>query len=155
MKLTGWSWQAVLTYLLLQIPGTLLVIGLLWLLHTWTGLQLWIVWSLVTVWVIKDGILFFFVWPAYEPSDRIDTFSLIGLTGTARERLAPEGLVKIRGELWRARLADSQPSIEAGDRVKVLERRGLLLLVQADGSHMAGRDGQSSSFPSEGSRPPG
>lgn len=133
MVRTGWSKQAVLKYLLLQIPGTLLVAALLWLIHRWTGLSLWVVWTLLAAWIAKDVALFFFVWPAYEQPERSTSLSLIGSTGTARERLAPEGYILIHGQLWRARLIQGHSRVSAGGEVEVLDRQGLVLLVQPAG----------------------
>ena len=52
---------------------------------------------------------------------------LIGAAGEAREELAPEGLVFVRGALWRA-VASNGP-IPAGSAVQVVGRRGLQLEV--------------------------
>src|SRR6267143_3191461 len=52
--------------------------------------------------------------------------SLVGAVGEAREQLAPEGLVFVRGALWKA-TADSP--IPAGSAVRVVGRQGLELQV--------------------------
>ena len=54
---------------------------------------------------------------------------LVGATGEAREELAPEGLVFVRGALWRA-VASSGP-IPVGSAVQVVGRKGLQLEVVA------------------------
>lgn len=53
---------------------------------------------------------------------------IIGLTGIAVTPLSPQGTVKVRGELWRARTGDE--SIEAGEEIKVQEVHELKLMVQ-------------------------
>jgi membrane-bound ClpP family serine protease len=61
--------------------------------------------------------------------------SMIGLEGQVVSRLAPEGFVRIGGELWNAR-ADNG-SIEAGADVIVVHQSGLNVIVrrkQADNS---------------------
>jgi membrane-bound serine protease (ClpP class) len=54
---------------------------------------------------------------------------LVGATGEAREELSPEGLVFVRGALWKA-VASSGP-IPIGSAVQVVGRKGLQLEVVA------------------------
>jgi membrane-bound serine protease (ClpP class) len=54
---------------------------------------------------------------------------LVGATGEAREELSPEGLVFVRGALWKA-VASGGP-ISAGSPVHVVGRNGLQLEVAA------------------------
>jgi membrane-bound serine protease (ClpP class) len=54
---------------------------------------------------------------------------IIGARGEAREELSPEGLVFVRGALWRA-VASSGP-IASGSEVQVVGRKGLQLEVVA------------------------
>jgi membrane-bound serine protease (ClpP class) len=56
---------------------------------------------------------------------------LIGQTGIAREPLAPEGLVAIQGELWRA-VVEGEP-VEPGTPVRVVGVDGLTLTVVKNG----------------------
>lgn len=59
---------------------------------------------------------------------------MIGAEGRAETEIAHEGLVFVRGELWRAR---SVIRIAPGKRVRVLELTGLLLTVEpADDQEM-------------------
>ncbi len=53
--------------------------------------------------------------------------AIIGSKGKVVSPLAPEGLIKIHGELWRAKSTGS--SIDAGEEVIVLERDGGRLIV--------------------------
>jgi membrane-bound serine protease (ClpP class) len=52
---------------------------------------------------------------------------LIGLTGRAESEIAAEGLVFVRGELWRARSASA---IQRGTRVRIIGFRELALEVE-------------------------
>jgi membrane-bound serine protease (ClpP class) len=61
-----------------------------------------------------------------EPSH--DLASLIGQEGEARTEISSDGSVYVNGELWSA--CSDQP-ISAGTRVRVLERQGLILTVEA------------------------
>jgi membrane-bound serine protease (ClpP class) len=64
--------------------------------------------------------------PAYVGAD-----AMLGALGEVREAVAPEGLVFVRGALWRATAADPIP---AGAPVRVVGRKGLELTVtQANG----------------------
>jgi membrane-bound ClpP family serine protease len=82
--------------------------------------------------VLKDAILFPFVWRAYDwdRSGRAD--SMDGLRGRAVEPLAPSGYVRVRGELWRAEVSGGRLPVEAGQTVLIRGSRGLTLLVEAD-----------------------
>jgi membrane-bound serine protease (ClpP class) len=57
------------------------------------------------------------------------TSGMIGLKGRAQTAIAPEGMVFVRGELWRAR---SIMSIAAGEPVRVIGLSGLTLDVEVD-----------------------
>ena len=52
---------------------------------------------------------------------------LIGKTGSARERLAPEGQVMVSGEIWRA-VTEGEP-VEIGGQVRIVAVDGLTLKV--------------------------
>ena len=54
--------------------------------------------------------------------------SMVGLRGKVVERLAPQGLVKIEGELWSART--DAGSVEPGSWVLVTAQKGLILFVR-------------------------
>jgi membrane-bound serine protease (ClpP class) len=53
--------------------------------------------------------------------------ALVGATGEARQEIAPEGLVFVRGALWKA--VTSGPPIHPGTSVRVVGRKGLQLQV--------------------------
>jgi membrane-bound serine protease (ClpP class) len=57
------------------------------------------------------------------------TSGMIGLVGRAQTRIAPEGTVFVRGELWRAR---SSMQIAEGEAVRVRGVEGLTLAVEAE-----------------------
>ncbi|MDO8472969.1 MAG: NfeD family protein [Dehalococcoidia bacterium] len=54
--------------------------------------------------------------------------SMAGLQGVAASDLAPSGIVRIRGELWRARSEDGE--IIRGTQIEVLGRERLVLTVR-------------------------
>lgn len=127
MKKKGWSTQVVLKYALFQLPGLVLFFLILILVQRWTDLPLRFIWALLILWVIKDVVLFFFVWRAYQ---RV-TNPLIGMKGVSEERLAPSGYIRVHGELWQAEIIRESPPIEKGEVVLIQGIRGFVLLVQS------------------------
>jgi membrane protein implicated in regulation of membrane protease activity len=126
MKKKGWSSQVALKYALFQLPGLFLFFLILILVQRWTDLPLRSIWGLLILWVIKDVVLFFFVWRAYQ---RVAN-PLIGMKGVAEEQLAPSGYVRVRGELWKVEVIDSNLQIDKGEAVKVRRICGLTLFVE-------------------------
>ena len=57
--------------------------------------------------------------------------SMLGMRGEVVKRLDPEGMVRIRGELWKAKSAGRK--IEAGAIVTVVGQKGLKLIVEREG----------------------
>jgi membrane-bound serine protease (ClpP class) len=72
------------------------------------------------------------VWEARRRPVTTGSEALVGATGEAREQLAPEGLVFVRGALWRAVAKDGP--IPVGTPVRVVGRKGLQLEVVAGGA---------------------
>ena len=130
MKEAGWTVRILVRYILLQVPGTALLVLILIQLRNWFDLPAWSVYGLVAISVAKDVILFPFVWRAYDWDRQEETNSMVGRRGIAKERLAPSGLIQIRGELWKAKVVGGSPPIEKGEAVRVEEMRGLTLLVR-------------------------
>ena len=69
------------------------------------------------------------IWQARLRPVTTGSEALVGARGEAREEIAPEGMVYVRGALWRA-VADGGP-IPAGTTVRVTGRKGLQLQVAA------------------------
>jgi len=117
-----------LRYWLFQLPGTLAVTGLLVLLVRWWDLSPRLAAVFLGIWVLKDLTLYPFVRKAYEPRSGGGADALVGAVATASDRLDPEGYVRVGHELWRARVRGG--SVEKGGSVRVLEVRGLTLVVE-------------------------
>jgi membrane-bound serine protease (ClpP class) len=58
---------------------------------------------------------------------KVGAETLIGAVGRAVTDCRPTGTVRVLGEVWQAR---SDPEVTAGQRVRVLARDGLTLLVE-------------------------
>jgi membrane protein implicated in regulation of membrane protease activity len=121
-------YATLLRYWLFQLPGALAVTGLLVALVHWWDLSPRLAAGFVVLWVLKDLALYPFVRKAYEPRSGGGADALVGAVATARDRLDPEGYVRIGHELWRARVRGS--AVEKGGAVRVLEVRGLTLVVE-------------------------
>jgi len=64
--------------------------------------------------------------------------AMVGLRGTALERLCPKGKVKVRGEIWNAISVSGE--IAKGEEVTVQQVEGLTLKVRRAGEVDASRD---------------
>ncbi|HEX6995907.1 MAG TPA: NfeD family protein [Gammaproteobacteria bacterium] len=111
---------------------------------TWFAAELFawpkkIVWIVVGIWAAKDALLYPLVWRAYEHRDaHAFAYPAAGAKGIVLRRLDPDGTVRIGGERWNAVVEGDGP-IEAGERVRVVGRDGMTLVVAADAS-AAGND---------------
>jgi membrane-bound ClpP family serine protease len=127
MAQSPWSPGTLGKYILLQLPGFLLLIALLLLVLEWREFPRWLLWVVPGLWILKDLLLYRFVWRSYAPESPPP--AMVGLPGEARERIDPQGYVRIRGEFWLGELAPGSSPIEAGEKVQVCGQRGLTLIV--------------------------
>jgi membrane protein implicated in regulation of membrane protease activity len=117
-------------YLLLQVPGWVLLPAALLLLRRFVEVPLGAVVGVTLAWVAKDLLLYRLVKPAYAVDERTEVEKLVGTTAVVRRPLEPVGWVELRGELWRAEAARGEGlPIPAGSRVRVDDSRGLSLVV--------------------------
>lgn len=127
---SSWSKKTLLRYALFQIPGIILVVVVLWVLHALLGISARTAGTLLLLWLAKDALMFFFVWPAYQGSEGDGWYSLIGMRGEVRRPLRPDGYIRIRGVLWKARAEDDTAEIPPGTQVDVVGRDGIQLIVR-------------------------
>ena len=128
-----WSRVVLAKYWALQLPATALVIVVLLAVEDRLAWPQWIVWTIVAVWVLKDAILYPFLWRSYDPGDPAALpYPMEGAKGVAIHRIDPSGFVRIWGELWRAELSRGARRIEEGETVQVNARHGLTLLVEPE-----------------------
>ncbi len=121
-------------YLLFQLPGWIIAETASAVGGRWWDLPLCIWISVPLAWVVKDLLLFPFVWQAYtnEPSHLVGEGALMGVSGLAVARLAPSGYVRVGSELWRAELERGEPPVPEGARVRVYGIRGLTLRIRGE-----------------------
>lgn len=118
-------------YSLFQVPGLVLVGGLL-VLAVESG---WLGWKVAlasfAIWVLKDVALYPLLRGSYESGGVAgDAMRWRGRRGEAREDLNPVGYVVVSGELWRAEAIESDAPIRAGERISVEEVAGSVLRVR-------------------------
>ncbi len=117
-----------LKYWLIQLPGIVCCGGAL----LWAQLADWISppWPYVLffAWIAKDAALYPFLRDAYHHTEARHG-PQAGQLGKVRKPLTPEGTVHLGGTLWNARHEDSTQVVEAGASVRVVESKGLLLVV--------------------------
>ena len=119
----------VIRYILYQLPELAVLIVALFLIKQWIKVSDLILYGIISAWVIKDVILFFYTWKAYIPEKKD---IMIGKQGIALERIIDSGYIKINGEQWSALNRSSVP-LEKGSEILVVERKGLTLYVMPSG----------------------
>lgn len=133
-----WPRRLVLRYALLQVPDILLVVVVIMLIDHWlTAIPTWLILTVVGLAILKDILLFPFVWRAYDWSGADDPSSMVGRKGVVVGRIDPVGYVRVRGELWRAEIAAGAPPLAEGRSVTVLGVSGLTLHVERDSADAA------------------
>ncbi|WP_297091339.1 nodulation protein NfeD [Thermococcus sp.] len=87
----------------------------------------------IIVTAVLLGLFFLFgaatVVKAHRKKPEAGREELVGQVGKVVEELDPEGVVKLHGELWKAESRDGS-RIPVGDRIRVVEVRGLTLIVE-------------------------
>ena len=116
-------------YTAFQIPGWILAAIGGWLIHQWFDIPLWLASGVLVVWVIKDYALYPFLRFAYEADHRPQIERLIGATGKAVGSIAPDGYVRVRGELWRATIEAAEP-IKEDEPVEVVGVEGMTVIIR-------------------------
>ena len=119
-------------YILLQLIELAVVVLTLLVVRQWWTIPDGLFWGLVLAWMIKDAVLFPFVWRAYDQDAPRAADGMIGERGVAKSMLDSSGYVQVRGELWKAVRAGDGPPIAPGCAVRVLFRKGLVLYVTSD-----------------------
>jgi membrane protein implicated in regulation of membrane protease activity len=119
-------------YLLFQIPGWLLLGLFLGFLLEKFGLPVWAAIGFFVVWMLKDFAMYPIVRRAYETNVRTGSERLIGAKGLTQGTLAPQGYIKVQGELWRARVEDHNQPICKNTVVTVKGADRMTLLVEEE-----------------------
>ena len=118
-------------YMLLNLPGVVVVVGILFIIRSYIPLPGWAIAAVVAVWVLKDAALFPLVWRSYDWDRPGISRVMTGAVGVVKRPLTPKGFVQIDGELWKAKNMGSEKVIERGTAVRVIKRIGLTVQVIA------------------------
>lgn len=122
--------RTIVRYCLLQLPGTVLVAAILYVLWTAGMIGTGLASVLFGLSVLKDALLYPLYRPVLEkPLPPAGALALVGQRATARTDIAGHGLVNVRGELWQAHTGDGT-RIAAGTPVRVVAAHGLRLTVE-------------------------
>lgn len=120
------TWLIVCIALLDDVAVLILVFVVLWFFDIKISLPVMIIIGLVF------GTFVFIVHRAIVPSLRRKKVTgaegMVGLTGEVTQSLKPKGVVKIKGEYWKARSVEGE--IDVGEDVEVLAINGLNLEVR-------------------------
>jgi membrane protein implicated in regulation of membrane protease activity len=84
----------------------------------------------LAAWMLKDWILYPWLRSAYEVSTRTGSKALIGYRGVVESHLAPEGFVRVRGELWQAVARPADLKISTGIKVEIVDAEGMKVFVR-------------------------
>jgi len=122
--------RVLITYALLQLPGLALVVLALLALQPLFDLSSRQVTAIIAIWVLKDAVLFPFVWRAFDWHRSDDAQVMVGTEALVVERLDPEGYVHVHGELWKAATMREGQPVEKGTIVYIRGMRGLTLIVE-------------------------
>ncbi len=129
VKLRDIPGRIYLRYLLLTIPGVVILILFLMILEHWVAMPAWLFRAIIFLWVAKEVVIFPFVWHAHDPHRPGISRTMIGAHGIVKERLDPAGYIQVAGELWKAERSETAQPIEKGARVRVVKMEGLKLFV--------------------------
>jgi membrane protein implicated in regulation of membrane protease activity len=122
--------HALLKYLLIQLPQWFGLALFLWFLTDQGAVPRWAGAGFLVFWILKDFATYPFVRRAYENNAKNGSEALVGGKGMTHGPIAPEGYIKIQGELWKAR-AEGQ-SIPKDRIVRVTGANGMTLTVEAE-----------------------
>lgn len=149
----GWGWNQIrkyihsmnvelrnipgriyLRYLLLTIPGVVVLILVLMIVEHWLTMPSWLFWAVIFLWLAKEVVIFPFVWHAHDPNRPGISRTMIGARGIVKKRIDPVGYILVAGELWKAERVETELSIEKGEHVRVVKMEGLKLFVAFESS---------------------
>ncbi|MBA7507249.1 hypothetical protein ES706_05967 [subsurface metagenome] len=126
MKSTIKDWLKVLVLLLDEAAAVLLVLLVLWVLEIKIPLPITIVTALLLgalVFVIHKAVI-----PTFHKKKVTGAEGLIGTEGEVVEPLTPVGLIRTKGEYWKAKSVGENIAVD--EEVEILAVNGLTLMVK-------------------------
>jgi membrane-bound ClpP family serine protease len=126
IKRTIKDWLIVLASLLDDAAIALLVLLVLWFLKI--PISLTVIIFLVLFFVTTIFVMHKLVIPALHKKTITGSEGMIGLTGKVTQPLAPEGVIRVGDEYWKAKSVGE--NIAVGEEVEIIELDGLTLIVR-------------------------
>ena len=126
MKSISKDWLKVLVLLLDEAAIVALVLLVLWVLEIEIPLAIAVVAALLfggLVFVIHKAVI-----PTLHKKQVTGAEALIGLEGEVIEPLTPVGVIRTKGEYWKAKSVGE--NIAVGEEVEILSLKGLTLMVK-------------------------
>ena len=120
--------------LVLAIVSMVLEQGAIYVIWRWLlpqfgiNLPLSVLIGVMVAWAVFGIWLFLFTTHTLRRQVPVGLPSMVGTKGKVASKLVPEGLVRIKGELWVA--TSSEGNIDAGEGIVVVGEDGLKLLVR-------------------------
>lgn len=106
-----------------------MVLVVAWICVAWVGLPLWAGLLLIAAVLGKDVVSYRTMRHYYTPEP--PEARLLNRRAVAVTPLAPRGMVRVRGELWQARIRNVERVAE-GATVRIIRIEGLLLVVEVE-----------------------
>jgi membrane protein implicated in regulation of membrane protease activity len=122
--------RTIFRYTLFQIPDLILLSLGLAAAVRWWGLPVLAAYGLVALWIAKDVIMYPIVRVAYESGGSSGVEGIHGALGVVAQPLDPSGYVRLGSELWKAELVPGGETVSVGSAIRVVEVRGLTLIVE-------------------------
>jgi membrane protein implicated in regulation of membrane protease activity len=122
--------RTITRYTLFQIPDLILLSLGLAAAVRWWGLPVLAAYGLVAFWIAKDVIMYPILRVAYESGGSSGVDGIHGALGVVTQPLVPSGYVRLGSELWKAELAPGGETVPVGSAIRVVEVRGLTLVVE-------------------------
>jgi membrane protein implicated in regulation of membrane protease activity len=124
------SSRVILRYAGIHLTELALVVTAVIVLAHFVPIPTWAIITFLVLWVLKDIAIFPKVWRAYAVVENDPIRRLVGLEATVVDGLDPVGYVRVGGELWKAETTDPHRPARRGDRMRVVEVRGVTLTVE-------------------------
>jgi membrane-bound ClpP family serine protease len=122
--------RTIARYTLFQIPDLILLSLGLAAAVRWWGFPVLAAYGVVALWIVKDVILFPILRVAYESSSSGGVEGILGALGVVTQPLVPSGYVWLGSERWKAELVSGSGPVSVGSAIRVIEVRGLTLIVE-------------------------
>jgi len=126
--------KLTLTRLVLAIVSMAIEQAAIWVIWRWLlpeldiNLHVSVLIIIMAAWAVIGTVLFIFTTIALKKQTTIGLPSMTGSRGRVTTKLEPDGMVRIRGELWSAQ--STEGTINEGEDVVIVSQDSLKLLVR-------------------------